>query len=105
METPKRDWEKLVEEQKGELFFVPEELVVAAKEWQDKRLVFSKEANRLAEMENDIGLDFTKLIYNLRKYFAANGIENVWTSDIGFNTDALKDGKFVINIVRAQRQV
>lgn len=101
---PARDWKKIVEDHKDSMFFVPSALTDKAKEWQNKRLGFQKEVNRVAEIENEIGLMFTQLIYEIRKYYAENGIENIWTMDIGFNTEALKDGQFVLNITKGERQ-
>ncbi len=86
------------------MFFAPTELKEKMQAWQNERLAFSKEANRLAKKEAEIGMLFNALIHDLRKYYEENGLENIWTMDIGFNTEALKDGEFVIDITRPERQ-
>ena len=80
------------------MFNLPGELKEAAKDWQNRRVNFQKEANILAKQENEIGLVFNNLIFKLREHLAEDGIEDVWTMDIGFNTEALKDGKFIVNL-------
>lgn len=100
---PKRDWNNLIANSRGPMFRTPSELLEQAKAWQAKRLEFSKEANRLAKMENEISLDFQKLIYALRKFFEDAGRTDIWTCDIGFNTEALKEGEYIIDVLKAER--
>lgn len=102
--TAARDWKQIVADSKGTMHFVPSALNEDAKNWQGKRVEFQKEVNRIAKTENEIGLAFNKLIFDIRTYLAENGVENVWTADIGFNTEALKDGVFILNITKAERQ-
>ena len=102
---PKRDWKTIVEGSKGAMFFAPTALEGKLKEWQEKRSAFSKEANRLAKIEAEIGVMFTQIIHDLRAHFSDNGIPEVWTMDIGFNTEALKEGQFILNITKGERQV
>ena len=102
--TTKRDWKKIVEDHNGTMFFIPSNLLEAAKDWQAKRTEFQKEVNRVAETEAGIGMMFQTLIHDIRKFYSKNGIENIWTCDIGFNTEALKDGEFILNITKGERQ-
>ena len=95
--TGPRDWDKIVKESNGQLFYLPESLVESAKQWSKDRGAFHAKVNDLAAAENALGMLFTQLIFAIRKEFEKRGsIENVWTQDIGFQTEALKEGKYII---------
>lgn len=100
---PKRDWKKLVEESAGLMKFVPPELLEAVKQWNANRVDFQKKVNEIAKLENSMSLEFTTMIYGLRKYFEDAGIDGVWTMDMGINTDALRDGEYIINLTPTQK--
>lgn len=102
--TPGRDWKNIVDSSKGTMFFVPGAVLEKTKAWQNRRLAFTKQANSLAKEEAEIGMMFQDIIHSLRKHFEDVGApENVWMCDIGFNTEALKEGQFIINVARAER--
>lgn len=103
MEHPKRDWNKIVEDNKGTMFFAPEAVLSAAKEWQAERIKFNDEVNRVAKIEAGIGILFTQLIQAIRLHMEENGFENIWTCDVGFNPEALKEGLYIINITKGER--
>lgn len=98
-----RDWKKIVDESGGLRKFVPSELLPAIKEWQEKRLAFNKAVNEIAKKEQDISLLFTTLIHDVRLAYEKAGIEDVWSMDIGIETEALKDGEYVINLTPNQK--
>jgi hypothetical protein len=100
-----RDWNKIVQDHSDTMFFVPEQFIKQTEEWQSKRLEFGKEANKLAQKENHLGLIFTQMIYAIRTHLAENGMPEIWTMDIGFNVEALKEGKFILNITKGERTV
>lgn len=102
--TPQRDWKQIVAANAATMFFLPSALMEKAKAWQNKRLAFSKKANELAKEEAEIGMMFNDLIHSLRLHFEEAGApENIWMSDMGFNTEALKEGQFILNITKAER--
>lgn len=98
MSAPKRDWKKIIEESNGQLMMVPEALLPKVKNWLEKKAEFSKEVNRIAKMENEVSNVFNNLVFDVRTYLAENGRENVWTSDLGFETAALQDGLYVLSV-------
>ena len=97
-ELPKRDWKKIVEESNGRSVFVPEKFLEQVKAWSEKRNEFTKRVNEISRGEIEISVMFQTLVLEIRKYFADNGREDIWTADVGIETNALKDGQFIINI-------
>lgn len=101
---PQRDWDEIVKSSNGSLFHLPKEFVDRAKEWQAKRLEFNKKVEEVSRMENEINVVFGQLVFDIRKFFAENGgPETPWTSDFGFNTNALKEGKFIVEFMSNQK--
>ena len=98
MESTKRDWKKVVSESNGSSVFVPDSLVEQAKKWSESRDEFNTLINGVAEKENTLKVKFTNLMYEIQKYFADNGRPEIWSMDMGFDTNALKEGQFVVNI-------
>lgn len=104
----KRNWKELVEKSKKlnnpnqELTFVPEKLLEVVKPWQEKRVAFQKEVERLAKTENEISNMFNNMIFTIRKFYEDAGMEDIWTKDIDFQEEALKDGEFIIVIHDAE---
>ena len=96
--TGPRNWEEIVKNSQGTTFFLPESLIEAAKKWSADRTAFFKQANELAKAENLLGMQFQKIIMGIREEFDKRGaVEAVWTQDIGFNMEALKEGKYIIS--------
>lgn len=96
-----RDWENIVETHKETMHFLPEALLEEAKAWESNRSSFEKEATELARKNASLDLQLRQLMQKIREYFAENGIDDeVWVKDIGFNTEALKEGKYILNITR-----
>lgn len=104
----KRNWKELVEKSKAlnnpnqELQYVPEKLLEVVKPWQDKRVAFQKEVERLAKQENEISNMFNNMIFAIRKFYEDAGMEDIWTKDIDFQEEALKDGEYIIAIHDAE---
>lgn len=94
----KRDWDKVVKESNGALVHVPEALLEKSKKWSEKRDDFNKFINEVAKKENDLKVTFTNLMYEIQSYYAENGHPDIWSMDIGFETNALKEGIFILNI-------
>ncbi len=99
-----RDWKKVVEESKGQSIFVPDRFLDAVKKWNDARLELNQVINSLAARENDVSHIFRNTMYDMQKYFAENGKPDIWTKDIGFDTNALAEGVFILNIVEGQKR-
>jgi hypothetical protein len=96
---PKRDWKKIVADSNGKLVFVPEQFLEAVKEWNNLReqlKVMIAETSQL-ELKTRVKLDTVSLA--MREFFAQNGRKDIWTSDVGLESGALKDGQFIISIV------
>lgn len=94
----KRDWDKIVKESNGSVVQIPEALLGKTKAWSEKRDDFNKLINEVAKKENDLKVTFTNLMYEIQSYYAENGRPEIWSMDLGFNTDALKEGVYILNI-------
>ena len=98
-----RDWDRIVKDSNGTMFFLPDSLKEQAEKWGKMRQNLFKLANEMAQVENETSLIFTQLIYAVREEFAKRGqVEKVWTLDIGFNTEAMREGKFILSFTENQ---
>lgn len=92
------DWDQRVADSKGQQVFVPESCLEAVKNWFQKRDELKKFIDVAAKTEIETGIALNAAIYEIRRYLSANGRADVWSADIGFDTDALKEGKFIVTI-------
>jgi hypothetical protein len=97
-EKIQRDWNKIVADEKNGLQFVPESLLPAVKEWNEKRKELNEYIKKAAKLENETTNALYNAVFDIRKYFEANGVDDIWTKDIGFQTEALKEGIFILEI-------
>ncbi len=94
----KRDWKEIVAKSNGQAVFVPDALVEDVKKWAEQREAFNKIVNDIAQKENGLKVTFTNVMYKLQEYFAENGKPEIWSMDMGFNTEALKEGVYILNV-------
>lgn len=97
-QVEKRDWKKIVKESNGTLIMAPEKFQDAIREWDKKRVELNKLANAAAKHELETRMILENTILDIRKFLDESGMEGVWLDDIGFETNALKEGEFVITI-------
>lgn len=98
-EIPKKDWKEIVAASGGKSFFVPEKYLPAVQKWQELRAELKKLTALAAEKEVHTSVAMNDMFLELRKYAVETGVEDVWTADIGFDTEALREGVYIINIV------
>lgn len=97
--TPvKRSWEEIVKASNGQLMFIPESLLETVKKWQENKKAFEDSLNAVGKQELEVSNMFQNLMFAVRKYAESTGYPDIWTKDIGFEGNALKEGKFIINI-------
>lgn len=102
----KRNWNKIVSESRGQLIFLPEGFVKAAEEWKELRGDYNKFVATMAKKEMTLNETFQNIFFELRRYLEKNGQPDIYLKDIGFETTALEDGKFIVSIREAsQNQV
>lgn len=94
----KRSWEEIVKNSNGTALFVPEVLLGTVKQWQEKKKEFEDSLKIMAKQELVVSNLFQNLMFEIRKYAETAGHDDIWTKDIGFDGNAMKDGKFIINI-------
>jgi hypothetical protein len=97
-EKIQRDWNKIVADPKNGLQFVPESLLPAVKAWNDKRKELNEYIKQAAKLENETTNLLYNAVFDIRKYFEKNGVDDIWTKDIGFQTEALKEGIFILEV-------
>lgn len=97
-QTEQRNWTKLVMESNGKRVFLPEKFLKDAEKWNKKRENFEEETVKMAEKEIHMHHQLNSLFVGIREYLAENGYHNIWLKDLGFDSEALKDGQFVVNI-------
>lgn len=98
MEPVTTDWKKIVADSNGKSHFLPEKIQEDAVKWGDTRKDFDKKVAALAQQEIEISVMLQNMMLQIRQYLAANGHEDIWTKDIGFDEVALREGVFIINI-------
>jgi hypothetical protein len=102
--TGPRNWEQIVKDSNGQMQFVPAELVDKVKHWAEGREEFFKKANELAKIEAHLTVEFNALILELRQTFDAKGAyADIWTVNLGFELNAMKEGKYIISFTKDQR--
>lgn len=98
MQLEKRDWNKIVAESAGQLIFLPEGFRGAALEWLASRKEYQKIAQEMSKKEITLNMAVQILLFELRKHLEKNGHPDIYIKEIGFETTALEDGKFIVNI-------
>jgi hypothetical protein len=101
-EIPKRDWKEIVDKSNGKSLFAPDSLIEKIKAYDAKRKAFAKRINEVAKDEVETNVMFQNLILDIRKHYADADPE-IWSADVGFNSDALREGQFIINIDKTQK--
>lgn len=94
-----RNWDKIVAESNGQRVFIPEELLTDVKKVEDMRKDFNVDINQVAKREIKLNVETNKVYLKMREYFENNGISDIWVKEIGLDPQALKDGKFILNVI------
>jgi len=102
-EIKKKSWEEIVAESNGTRIFLPDGFKGAAKDWSTMRDEYNKSIKVMAEKELTLQVALQNLFLEVRRYLSKNGYEDIWTKDTGFNTEALKEGKFIVEIVDGRK--
>jgi hypothetical protein len=97
--TQKINWDKVVADSNGTAIFLPEKFVKDAEEVERLRKEFNSKVGEMAEREITMNMATQNMFFALRKYLSENGHTDIWQKDIGFNVEALNDGKFVVNLM------
>ena len=97
----KRDWNKIVSESNGQMIFLPEGFKKAAEEWKDLREKYNEYVIMMAEKEMALNEAFQNIFFELRRNLKNSGHRDIYLKDIGFETTALQDGKFIVTIRNA----
>ncbi len=103
MEKNKIDWNKIVSESNGEMFFLPKEFMGAGEDWFKARQDYNDLVATMAEKELSLNMAFQNLIFEVRKYLKKNGHPDIFTKDMGFEEAALQEGKLIVNLRSADK--
>lgn len=95
-----KQWQDYVSKSKGTAIFVPKELEAEAQAVEKKRKEFNKYLSEvMAKQEIELNIETQNLFFKFRKYLAEKGGQpDIWGKEIGWNTDALKDGILVAHV-------
>lgn len=99
MSKDKRDWNKIVSESRGSSIWLPEKFQKDAEAWQKAREAYNEKVKEMAQKEMAVNHALNNLIFGIREYLAQNGQEDIWLKDVGFETAALEEGKFILNLI------
>src|SRR3990167_1036329 len=100
--TPLQFWTEYVEQSRGTAYFIPDAYKDEAKQIEKQKKEFNDLLNKtIAEKEVDLQIATQNLFHKIRKHIKANGQEDVFSKDIGWNKDGLEQGFLVINIIQA----
>jgi len=100
----KQEWLDLIDKSEGQMVLLPESLNEKAETFRKIREEFLMMVRKMAKMEIEQSVLVNEIVYEMRKDLEAKGHADVWTKDIGFNTDALESGGFVMNVNEPQRR-
>lgn len=101
---PGIDWEKIVADSNGSRIFLPSGFEKQAAEIEEKREAYDKKVHALAKEQLTINTAVNNLFFALREYLEKNGHKDIWIMDVGYETAALKQKKYVVNITAPQQQ-
>lgn len=104
MAQEKREWLKLCEESNGTMFIVPEALKARCEEFKKNRDEFQAVLESMAKQEIEQSVLVNEIVYQFRLWLEKNGHAKNWQKDVGFNTDALEEGVFVLNVSEPSRR-
>lgn len=96
--TGPRNWDDIIKASNGTLMYLPEELKPLAEEWYKKRQEFYLKANELAKAENILGNLFNNLVLKTKEELESRNVEGIWAKDFGLNLEALREGKYIVQI-------
>ena len=96
-------WQEVVNTSKGVSQFLPDALTEDAENVETLRKELNEEIARVAKKEIALNVATQNLFFESRRKLEEAGLKDVWVKDIGFNTDALEDGVFVLNITQGRR--
>ena len=99
MAENKIDWNKIVSESNGKNIFLPDIFKKQTKEWLELREEYNKYVSVMAKKEITLNMALNNLLFDLRKYLEKNGREDIYLKDLGFDTNALLEEKFIVNII------
>lgn len=100
----KHDWKKVVADSEGRQIFLPDGFTKAQEELEGARKEFNDLAVKMAEREIKMNIANQNLFLEVRKYLAKNGHPDIWVKQIGFDSNALKEGVFILNVLENSSQ-
>lgn len=103
MPAQKIDWKKVVTDNSATMLFLPDGFKKAQDELDASRKKFNEEAVKMAEKEIRMNVANNDFFLELRIYLAKNGYPDIWVKQIGFNSEAIKEGVYIVNILENQR--
>lgn len=102
---PTFDWKDVVAKSEGSSVFLPDELLDRAKEIKKEDEEYSKILEEIvAKKELELSIKNQNLWLDIRHWLEKNGRKDIFAKDCGWNTDARKEGVFIVNISDPQRR-
>ncbi len=98
-----KKWQKVIDGSNGVSRFLPDSLTEDAENVERLRRDLNEEIARVAKKEIALNIATQNLFFEARRQFEGSGLDNIWVKDVGFNTDALEEGLFVVNITQGRR--
>lgn len=100
MNKEKRDWKKIVDESNGQLMFVPDKFIPAVEAWLKLREEVKKIQVEAAKLDFRMTTDLHNFILAFREEMENRGIKDIWTSDVGIEMNAAKEGVLLFTILQ-----
>jgi hypothetical protein len=101
--SEKRDWKKIVADSNGKRIFMPDQFMERAKELKTKLKELNDAIEIMAEKELVYQNSTQTLFFDLREYLAKEK-NPVWLKELGFDTEALKENIYIVNILEPTRK-
>ncbi len=93
----KRDWKQIVADSKGTRALVPGKFAQACDKLAKDRVVLDELLAKAAKADIKLQVFMNNLMLEIRDQLEKDGVDT-WTKSIGFDTDAMKEGVFIVNI-------
>lgn len=95
----KYDWKKYLEAHPGQAFLLPDQFLKVAQKNEKTRVDFNERLNDVAKQEVELSVATQNLFLEIRNHLYNNGVKDIFSKEVGFDQNALREGVFIINIV------
>ena len=93
-----KKWAEYVEKSEGNSILLPDLFKEQATQIEKLRAEFNEVVKALSKKEITLAKLQQDMFFDLRSYLEEQGDKAIWQKDVGFETGALNEGVYVVNV-------